>query len=328
MKPAGVWIGTSGWVYKQWAGNFYPKKWPKKDEFAYYAQHFPTVEINATFYRLPSLKMVRGWRERSPEGFRFAVKGSRFLTHIKRLNDTGLGLRRYFSRIKPLAERTGPILWQLPPNFQKNELNWDRLAMFLSKIPTRYQHAVEFRHPSWMDEETFALLRRHNAVNVWISSLKMPQDYTITGDFVYLRFHGLKDGAYHDYTHDELKPWAVQLAKAAQRGLPCYAYFNNDLNTRAPLNAHALMTMLGDLTVQPFAAPPPMPDIAPPEKGPETWPSWNRAREKTNRAQRRKPKRSTRSRPPRPAASRQRPSRTNVVEASTLDRRPATAATG
>jgi uncharacterized protein YecE (DUF72 family) len=273
----GVWIGTSGWVYKEWAGNFYPKGWPKKDEFSYYVRHFPTVEINATFYRLPSLKMVRGWRDRSPQGFIFAVKGSRYLTHLKRLKETGPGLRKYFNRLKPLADRAGPILWQLPPNFTQTDETTERLTRFLKKLPTAYRHAVEFRHPSWMNEQTFALLRAHKVANVWISSLRMPQDYTTTADFVYLRFHGLKDGAYHDYTADELAPWAKQLTLAAKRKLPCFVYFNNDLNTRAPLNAEALMKMVGAQTVSAFAATlAEKLEIAPPEKKTETWPSWNR----------------------------------------------------
>ena len=272
-----VWIGTSGWVYKEWAGHFYPKGWPKKDEFAYYTRHFPTVEINATFYRLPSKKMVRGWHERSPEGFQFAVKGSRYLTHIRRLKDTGAGLKKYFRRLVPLAEKTGPILWQLPPNFLKNDENQARLARFLARLPTRYRHAVEFRHPSWFDEETFRLLRRHNAANVWISSLRMPADHTITADFVYLRFHGLKGGAYHDYTDDELAPWAEQLARAARRRVPAYVYFNNDLNTRAPLNAEALMRLLGKRAVRSFTTSRAgIPEIAHPEKKPETWRPWAR----------------------------------------------------
>lgn len=276
----GVWIGTSGWAYKEWAGHFYPKGWPKKDEFAYYVRHFPTVEINATFYRLPSLKTVGGWNGRAPKGFIFAVKGSRFLTHIKRLKDTGPGLRKYFSRLVPLGDHTGPILWQLPPNFQKNDDNVTRLTRFLKKLPARYQHAVEFRHPGWMDKATFGLLRDHNAANVWISSLRMPQDYTVTSNFVYLRFHGLKDGAYHDYTTDELRPWAKQLSLAADRGTPCYVYFNNDLNTRAPLNAEALMNMVGAHAVSAFDASLARSlDIKPPKKGPETWRPWNRTRQ-------------------------------------------------
>src|SRR5687767_14250815 len=285
MKWRGVWIGTSGWVYKEWAGHFYPKGWPKKDEFSYYVRHFPTVEINATFYRLPTLKMVRGWHDRSPTGFVFAVKGSRFLTHLKRLTDTGPGLRKYFSRIVPLAERTGPILWQLPPNFLMTDENVQRVARFLQKLPRSYQHAIEFRHPAWMNDATHDLLRAHKAANVWISSLRMPPDYTVTADFIYLRFHGLKDGAYHNYTAEELAPWAKQLRNAAERGLPCYAYFNNDLNTRAPLNAEALMRMVGGLAVPPFDAGLRRSlTIRPPKKLPETWPSWNRTKTKTTRA--------------------------------------------
>lgn len=308
MKKGGVWIGTSGWVYKEWAGHFYPKGWPKKDEFAYYTRHFPTVEINATFYRLPSLKMVRGWRERSPEGFVFAVKGSRFLTHIKRLSDTGAGLRKYFSRLRPLAERTGPILWQLPPNFPKTEENERRLTTFLKKLPKRYAHAVEFRHPSWMDEQTFALLRKQRVANVWISSLKVPQDHAITGDFVYLRFHGLKDGAYHDYTDDELRPWAEQLAKAAERGIPAYVYFNNDLNTRAPLNAVALMRMLGEHAVAAFSAEAsPLPEIAVPVKGSEAWRPWKRPMKKKAPTRPQGTRTATKAQAPAPLVRRHRP---------------------
>src|ERR1043165_319931 len=113
--------------------------------------------------------MVRGWRERSPEGFLFAVKGSRYLTHIRRLRDTSKGLRKYFSRIKPLGDRTGPILWQLPPSFALNEENEKRLVRFLDKLPREYRHAVEFRHPSWMTAAVMRQLRDRNVANVWIS---------------------------------------------------------------------------------------------------------------------------------------------------------------
>jgi uncharacterized protein YecE (DUF72 family) len=290
VKHGDIWIGTSGWVYKQWAGNFYPKGWPKKNEFGYYVQHFPTVEINATFYRLPSLKMVRGWHDKAPKGFVFAVKGSRYLTHIKRLKDTSAGLQKYFRRLLPLGDRTGPILWQLPPSFIKNEETQRRLERFITKLPRRYRHAVEFRHPSWMDEETFSLLRRQNVANVWLSSLRMPADYTLTSDFAYLRFHGLQGGAYHDYTEDELEPWAKELERAARKGVSSYVYFNNDLNTRAPLNAHALMKLVEDYAVAAKAnARHELPDIAAPIREAETWPSWKRkgkpaARRKTRRA--------------------------------------------
>ena len=250
-----VWIGTSGWVYKQWAGNFYPKDWPRKNELGFYVTQFPTVEINATFYRLPTVKTVHSWHDKTPEGFVFAVKGSRYLTHIKRLEDTSSGLRKYFRRLVSLAERTGPILWQLPPTFPKTDETLKRLDRFLSRLPKRYQHAVEFRHPTWINEETFSVLRRHGAANVWLSSLRMPADHTVTAGFVYLRFHGLEGGPYHDYTSAELDPWAKELAKVARKGVPAYVYFNNDLNTRAPLNAQVLMQKLGPLAVPPKSRP-------------------------------------------------------------------------
>jgi uncharacterized protein YecE (DUF72 family) len=230
---------------------------------------------------------------------------------MKRLTDTGPGLRKYFSRLVPIGDRSGPILWQLPPNFGKTDENVRRLERFLTKLPARYRHAVEFRHPSWMNEQTFGLLKAHRACNVWISSLHMPRDYTLTSDFAYLRFHGLKDGAYHDYTEDELRPWAKQLAAAAAQGVPCYVYFNNDLNTRAPQNGEALMTMLGQHAIAPFGseAPPPL-DLRAPQKGPETWPRWHRST-----SPRRAPPATTNRR------ATTKPQRTKA-------RRPATASTG
>lgn len=340
MKWGHVWIGTSGWVYKEWAGHFYPKGWPKKAEFEYYANQFPTVEINATFYRLPSLPMVRRWHDQAPGDFVFAVKGSRFLTHIKRLKDTGAGLRKYFSRLKPLAERTGPILWQLPPNFHKTQENLQRLARFLGKLPTAVRHAIEFRHPSWMDRETMDLLREHRAANVWISSLKMPQDYTLTSDFVYLRFHGLKDGPYHDYTDAELAPWAKQLTAAARSGRSAYVYFNNDLNTRAPLNAQALMRRLGRIAVPAFAAPRETLALTPTPTAPQT--RQDRVPVPSAHSDSKRPRRSRRQSKVRPSAVRQTPGRQgrlptesktgrSAADVSRLPlrgRRPASATTG
>jgi uncharacterized protein YecE (DUF72 family) len=246
----GIWIGTSGWVYKHWAESFYPDELKKADEFAFYATQFPTVEINATFYRLPTLKMVKGWRRKAPQGFLFAAKGSRFLTHMKKLRDVGDGLKTYIKRISPLEEHLGPILWQLPPNLHKD---LERLENFLKKLPKKLQHAVEFRDPSWIDEETFSMLRKYNAAHVWLSSQVMPQNFTLTADFIYLRFHGLKNGAAHDYTKSELEPWAEQLVQNARTGKPAFVYFNNDWNTRAPLNAKMLMEMVGKFALQPFA---------------------------------------------------------------------------
>src|SRR4051812_29885930 len=130
----GVWIGTSGWVYKHWADTFYPHDWPKTQQFNFYTTQFPTVEINATFYRLPSETMAEGWRNKAPNGFLFAVKGSRYITHLKKLAEPEEGLKNYFDRIAALRERTGPILWQLPPWLKKDPA---RLENFLKELPKR-----------------------------------------------------------------------------------------------------------------------------------------------------------------------------------------------
>jgi uncharacterized protein YecE (DUF72 family) len=192
--------------------------------------------------------MVKGCHKKGPKGFIYAVKGSRYITHIKRLKGAAAGLRKYFTRIKYLRGKLGPVLWQLPPSLQKDI---PRLERFLRLLPTEYQHAVEFRHPSWVDAETFSTLKKYNAAHVWLSSQRMPMNFTITSDFVYVRFHGLDQGARHDYTEKELRPWADQLVKAASEGKAAYVYFNNDLNTRAPLNAKSLMKMIGKSAVSP-----------------------------------------------------------------------------
>jgi uncharacterized protein YecE (DUF72 family) len=237
-----LFVGTSGWVYKGWAGSFYPEALEKTGELAYYATRFNTVEINATFYRLPSLNMAKGWYERSPAKFIFAVKGSRFITHLKKLNVDRPSIKNYFDRVKLLKEKCGPVLWQLPPNFGFNP---ERLDSFLKMLPSKYRHAVEFRHPSWYEqEETFEVLRKHGAAHVSLSSLRMPMNLNLTADFAYLRFHGLENGAAHDYTREELRPWAAHCRRCLDNGVAVYAYFNNDWNTRAPLNAEVFREMI------------------------------------------------------------------------------------
>lgn len=243
-----IWVGTSGWSYKGWAETFYPQKCPASKMLAYYATQFPTVEINATFYRLATTKMSREWHDQTPEGFLFAVKGSRYITHMRKLVDIEEGLERFFDRTEPLKERTGPILWQLPPFLHKSA---QRLENFLQHLPEGHRHAVEFRHDSWICDEIFEILRRHNVACAWISSNVMPMDFTITADFIYGRFHGLEGGSAHNYTKKELEPWAEHLVKAAEERVSSYIYFNNDVNVRAPLNAKTLMGMVGHNAVQP-----------------------------------------------------------------------------
>lgn len=237
-----LFVGTSGWIYKSWGGSFYPSGSGRVDRLEFYADHFRSVEINASFYRLQNPEVVRGWYRRSPPGFRFAVKGSRFITHMKRLAVEPQSIKVFFDRARLLREKCGPILWQLPPTMRFDP---ERLDRFLASVPRRFRHAVEFRHPSWYEsDETFALLAKHRAAHVWLSSLAMPENTTRTTDFVYLRFHGLAGGAAHDYTKAELRPWAELCRQAVSSDIDVHAYFNNDANTRAPLNARVFRDMV------------------------------------------------------------------------------------
>lgn len=237
-------------MYKSWANSFYPKSYPAKRHLEFYMSQFSTVEINASFYRLPEETALTAWRKSAPLGFLYAVKGSRAVTHFKRLKPGAKSLPILLNRCRLLGARLGPILWQLPPNFTKNT---QRLAQFAKSLPRRYAHAIEFRHPSWLDDEVEAVLKRHRIANVAVSSQAMPMNFKPTANFVYVRFHGLKGGAAHDYTESELEPWAEHLRRSARQGLKGFAYFNNDVNTRAPLNAQRLIEMVGKYAVKPTA---------------------------------------------------------------------------
>jgi uncharacterized protein YecE (DUF72 family) len=260
-----VYIGTSGFTYKSWNAHFYPPELPQRLQLEYFSTQFPTVEINATFYRLPTEAMIRGWAKRVPKEFVYALKGSRFITHMKKLANLdepvkrprypnakiqkGNGLDIYFNRIKHMKARTGVILWQLPPMLQ---IDLPRLDDFLHQLkPYKFRHAVEFRHSSWYEDKTFDLLRKHKAAHVALSTLNMPQIRIATTDIVYIRFHGLEGGFAHDYTRAELEPWAKFCREQAEAGRTVYAYFNNDVNVRAPQNAKMLMQMVGESSIEP-----------------------------------------------------------------------------
>ncbi len=211
-----IYIGTSGWAYKEWARSFYPEGTGPARQLAYYATRFATVELNATFYRLPSAKAVRAWAEAAPEGFIYAVKGSRTVTHYFKLLPGAKSEALLLERVPALGPHLGPVLWQLPPRFPKD---LERLDAFLRRLPRRVRHAVEFRDESWLCDEVFALLRRRQVAHVSLSAAWFPRDLTVTTDFAYVRFHGLKGGAAHDYTRQELAPWARHLRALARRGV-------------------------------------------------------------------------------------------------------------
>ena len=243
-------IGTSGWQYDDWRGAFYPEHVAKRRWLEYYTERFPTVEINATFYRLPTTSAVEGWHRRVPDRFLFAVKGSRYLTHNKKLLDPAPIVANVVERLAPLRHRLGVWLWQLPPSLRRNDA---RLATFLAALPGDARHAVEFRHRSWYEPEVEDLLRRHNVAWVWLSDAAMPSVSPVTADFVYLRFHGLSSdptAKYRwDYQTDELLPWADRLRAAAESGCDGWVYFNNDHRAHAPRNAAALAALLAEHVV-------------------------------------------------------------------------------
>lgn len=242
MKTDGIYIGTSGWSYKSWAESFYPSGLSAGQRLNFYATKFPTVEINNTFYRLPTQKAFDVWNRQAPPRFLYSIKGSRAVTHFKRLRPGAKSLDLLLDRSRSLGGHRGPILWQLPGALKKD---LGRLNDFLRSLDGKVRHAMEFRDRSWLDKEVFDTLRRYRVANVALSSQTMPMCLEITADFVYVRFHGLAEGAAHNYTDRELRPWAKFLKRCAKDGLTGFVYFNNDMNTRAPLNALRLMELVG-----------------------------------------------------------------------------------
>lgn len=234
-------IGTSGWIYPHWRGVFYPPGLRPADWLGYYSAHFDTVEVNYSFYRLPSRAAFAAWRAATPPGFCFAVKGSRFVTHLKRLKDPERHVPRFFERAGALEEKLGPVLWQLPPQLARDDA---RLAAFLGALPRERRHALEFRHGSWLDPAVYDLLRAHG-VALCIADAggrSLPPEPVLTADWTYLRFHsGLADGA---YTEEQLERWAGVVRALRAGGAAVYAYFNNDAHGYAVANARRLRALL------------------------------------------------------------------------------------
>jgi uncharacterized protein YecE (DUF72 family) len=234
-------IGTSGWHYDHWRRTFYPEKLPRKDWLDYYTRHFNTVEINASFYRLPQESTFTAWHRAVPSGFCFAVKVSRFITHIKRLKDSREPLGTFVDRAKYLQNSLGPLLYQLPPGLQRDDA---RLEAFLVLLDNKLRHVFEFRHRSWMDEAVFNLLRKYNAGFCVFDMPDFTSPVVVTADFAYIRFHGknnLYSGCYPDA---ELADWAERLHKLPPGLGTIYVYFNNDAGGYAIENALTLRKLL------------------------------------------------------------------------------------
>ncbi|HJU62538.1 MAG TPA: DUF72 domain-containing protein [Candidatus Binatia bacterium] len=240
MSPR-IHIGTSGWHYKHWRGSFYDPDARAADMLRFYVQQFDTVEINNSFYRLPTKAALQNWRDVAPGKFCFAVKGSRFLTHMKKLKDPEPGLGRFFDRVETLGRKLGPILFQLPPGWQCNS---ERLASFLRALPPQRRYAFEFRNPTWHQEVIYELLRSHNAAFCIYELAGFQSPVQISADFAYVRLHG-PDGAYQGkYTNKQLGGWAEQIRHWQRRLKNIYVYFDNDQNGYAACNALELKKML------------------------------------------------------------------------------------
>jgi uncharacterized protein YecE (DUF72 family) len=246
VPPAGardIRIGCSGWNYEHWRERVYPKGLPARRWLEHYATLFDTVEVNATFYRLPTEKAVAGWVEQTPPAFVLAVKASRYLTHIKRLTDMDEGVSRFYERIRPLVDspKLGPVLWQLPASFRRND---DRLAGALAALPPG-RHCFEFRHASWFADDVYALLRSHGAALVVGDSPSRPfQAHELTADWTFVRFHHGHRGRRGNYSERELEEWAQRFEGWRQQ-VEIYAYFNNDWEGYAVKNGLWLSKRLG-----------------------------------------------------------------------------------
>ncbi|WP_233591511.1 MULTISPECIES: DUF72 domain-containing protein [unclassified Corallococcus] len=243
QRMAAIHLGTSGYVYKHWKGLFYPDGLPVRRWLPYYARVFSTVELNATFYRLPTEAAVDGWREQVPRGFRFACKGSRFLTHLKRLQEVGEGVELFHSRVLRLGSRLGPLLWQLPPTMTKPDP--ERLERFLAHLPGGVRHVFEFRNAAWYHPEVLALLDAYGAAVCEHDLVDVPVPRP-TGGFRYLRFHGAQGRYEGRYGRRALRRVADDVSAWRDAGRTAWVFFNNDLKGHALLDAFDLADLLGE----------------------------------------------------------------------------------
>jgi uncharacterized protein YecE (DUF72 family) len=252
MMPT-VWIGTSGWVYPHWNGRFYPPDLPAREQLAYYAQYFPTVEINRSFYRLPTREQFHAWAEQlaSHPDFLFAVKASRYITHLKKLLQPEEAIGRLMQAAGGLGKHLGPFLYQLPPHWRADPA---RLEQFISLLPREQQAAFEFRDPSWFQPEMLKVLAPilDNAGCALViaigGALPTPLDIPSIGPFRYLRFHNGAHGI--GFSDEELTFWANRL-KADEQGHTAYVYFNNDPEGYAVKDALRLRQLVGVAAVCP-----------------------------------------------------------------------------
>jgi uncharacterized protein YecE (DUF72 family) len=239
---ANVLIGTSGWHYDSWRGKFFPKGLPIKSQLQYYASQFQTTELNGVFYRTPTPEAVKSWKGQTGEDFVFAWKASKFITHWKRLSHNSVNsLALLEERVSLLGGKTGPILFQLPPQF---EADADRLASFLALLSTKRRYSFEFRHSSWYQPRILKLLSQHNISLCLSDHHHAPAPWKRTANFVYIRGHGPQGRYRGHYRHDTLFEWAQRIKSWKRRGSDVFVYFDNDQKSAAPADALKLRKLL------------------------------------------------------------------------------------
>jgi uncharacterized protein YecE (DUF72 family) len=249
MKKMGkIYIGTSGWHYPHWVGPWYPSGMASEEFLPFYDRHLSTVEINNTFYHLPTPHTLREWEKHTPKNFLFACKASRFITHMKKLKDPEQSIERFFETITGLRHKLGPILLQLPPRWK---MNVPRLEEFLKALPATFRYAFEFRDASWFAQPVYDVLSKYGAAFCLYHLAGQWSPEILTADFVYIRLHGPGEayqGKYHDQS---LRAWANKCQKWAHAGKDVYCYFDNDENGYAPINALALQRKVHALRKNP-----------------------------------------------------------------------------
>lgn len=241
MSDGEIHVGTSGWHYDHWRGPFYPEDADSETYLSRYVEVFATVEINTSFYHLPERETLERWTEVAPEGFVFAAKASRYITHMKKLKDPAEPVARFFGRMETLGGMLGPVLFQLPPNWHRN---LERLERFLDVLPEDRRCAFEFRDASWWDTDTFALLENRGVAHCLYDVAGQGPPRVVTTDFAYIRFHGATDSYRGRYRPKDLAGWAGACASWARSGRDVYVYFNNDTEGHAVENARRFAEMV------------------------------------------------------------------------------------
>lgn len=242
-----IYVGTSGYQYKEWGKVFYPEDIPQRKHLEYLSSQLPTVEINSSFYRLPTKETFARWANQTSADFRFAIKGSRYISHRKRLKDVSENVTNLMDRLEGMDGKVGAILWQLPESFK---FNLDRLENFLLDLhkderSRSHRHAIELRHPTWFNEDTYSLLRLRNISLVLNQSSIWPYIPMATADWLYVRLHGPEALYASGYSDTQLSEVADTICKLSPTAV--FAYFNNDVGVHAPRNARRLLEILSDL---------------------------------------------------------------------------------